>query len=81
MWLADAIAEDDFTDGHVDNVVAFTADGTVLLQGCDDDSNPNAAIAAGNRDRLARGRPRRRSRCPVLPYTEYAGRSPARSPT
>ena len=24
VWLADAIAEDDGTDGHVDNVVAFT---------------------------------------------------------
>ena len=25
VWLADAIAEDDGTDGHVDNVVAFTS--------------------------------------------------------
>ena len=27
VWLADAIAEDDGTDGHVDNVVAFCAPG------------------------------------------------------
>jgi agmatine deiminase len=36
VWLADAIAEDDGTDGHVDNVVAFTAPGKALLQGCAD---------------------------------------------
>ena len=42
---ADAIAEDDGTDGHVDNVVAFVAPGDALLQGCDDRDNPNHAIA------------------------------------
>jgi agmatine deiminase len=52
VWLADAIAEDDGTDGHVDNVVAFTAPGRVLLQGCADPENPNRAIAADNRKRL-----------------------------
>jgi len=52
VWLADAIAEDDGTDGHVDNVVAFTAPGRVLLQGCSDPENPNHAIAADNRKRL-----------------------------
>jgi agmatine deiminase len=52
VWLPDAIAEDDGTDGHVDNVVAFTSIGSVLLQGCDDPANPNAAIAAENRARL-----------------------------
>jgi len=52
VWLADAIAEDDGTDGHVDNVVAFTAPGRVLLQGCDDVSNPNYEIARDNHRRL-----------------------------
>jgi len=52
VWLADAIAEDDGTDGHVDNVVAFTAPGRVLLQGCRDAENPNHAIATDNRKRL-----------------------------
>jgi agmatine deiminase len=52
VWLADAIAEDDGTDGHVDNVVAFFAPGRALLQGCDDDANPNAAVAAANHARL-----------------------------
>jgi len=52
VWLGDAIAEDDGTDGHVDNVVAFSAPGRALLQGCDDRDNPNTAIARDNRSRL-----------------------------
>ncbi len=52
VWLADAIAEDDGTDGHVDNVVAFSAPRRALLQGCADRDNPNHAIAADNRKRL-----------------------------
>jgi agmatine deiminase len=52
VWLGDAIAEDDGTDGHVDNVVAFYAPGQALLQGCDDPANPNHVIAADNRARL-----------------------------
>lgn len=52
VWLADAIAEDDGTDGHVDNVVAFAGPARALLQGCDDRSNPNHAIASDNRRRL-----------------------------
>jgi agmatine deiminase len=52
VWLADAIAEDDGTDGHVDNVVAFTAPGRVLLQGCNDPDTPNHGIAIDNRKRL-----------------------------
>jgi agmatine deiminase len=72
VWLADAIAEDDGTDGHVDNVVAFTPAGGVLVQGCDDDANPNAKIAADNVARLgAAGFAV--TEIPVLPYAEYAG--------
>jgi len=52
VWLPDGIAEDDETDGHVDNVVAFLAPGAALLQGCADPENPNRAIAAENRKRL-----------------------------
>ena len=62
VWLADAIGEDEGTDGHVDNVVAFTPNGSVLLQGCDDPTNPNAAIAADNRASPRAGRvPHRRA--------------------
>src|SRR4029079_10703836 len=52
VWLRDGIAEDDGTDGHVDNVVAFHAPGHALLQGCDDPENPNHAIADDNHARL-----------------------------
>lgn len=52
VWLADAIAEDDGTDGHVDNVVAFSAPGRALLQGCADPDNPNHVTAKDNRARL-----------------------------
>jgi agmatine deiminase len=52
VWLADGLAEDDGTDGHADNVVAFVAPGRALLQGCDDPANPNHAAAADSRRRL-----------------------------
>jgi agmatine deiminase len=74
VWLADAIAEDVGTDGHVDNVVAFTETGTVLLQGCDDPANPNAAIAAGNAQRL-RAAGFEVVEVPVLPYAEVGART------
>jgi agmatine deiminase len=73
VWLADAIAEDEGTDGHVDNVVAFTGSGTVLLQGCDDPVNPNSVIAASNRDRL-RAADFDVVEVPVLPYAFVDGR-------
>ncbi|HEX5615848.1 MAG TPA: agmatine deiminase family protein [Acidimicrobiia bacterium] len=74
VWLADAIAEDDGTDGHVDNVVAFHAPGRALLQGCDDPANPNHAIAADNRAALdAAGIVV--TELPVLPYARVGGRS------
>ena len=72
VWLADGIAEDFGTDGHVDNVVAFAPAGSVLVQGCDDSSNPNAAIAADNVARL-RGAGFEVVEVGVLPYAEYAG--------
>jgi agmatine deiminase len=72
VWLGDAIAEDDGTDGHVDNVVAFCAERRVLLQGCADNANPNAAIARENRARLeAAGL--EIVDIPVLPYAEIDG--------
>jgi agmatine deiminase len=70
VWLADAIAEDDGTDGHVDNVVAFPAPGRVLMQGCADADNPNHAIASDNRRRLeAAGLSV--TEIPVLPYAQF----------
>ena len=52
VWLVDGIAEDEGTDGHVDNVAAFVGPGRLVVQGCDDRSNPNHALAADRRDRL-----------------------------
>ena len=74
VWLADAIAEDDGTDGHVDNVVAFTPDGRALVQGCVDAANPNAAIAADNLERLAAAGVETVV-IPALPYREVDGRT------
>lgn len=74
VWLSDAIAEDDGTDGHVDNVVAFCAPARALLQGCDDETNPNATIARDNRERLAHAAIDV-VEVPVLPYAEVGGRS------
>lgn len=74
VWLADAIAEDDGTDGHVDNVVAFFAPGRALLQGCADPDNPNHAIAAANRARLEAAQIEV-VELPVLPYATVHGRT------
>ena len=72
VWLTDAIAEDVGTDGHVDNVVAFTPSGAALVQGCDDPANPNAAIAADNVARLGTAGIDV-IEVPVLPYADFAG--------
>jgi agmatine deiminase len=78
VWLTDAIAEDDGTDGHVDNVVAFSAPGRALLQGCAEPGNPNRAIAIDNRGRLeAAGIVV--TEIPVLPYADFAN-GPRRIP-
>jgi agmatine deiminase len=72
VWLADGIAEDEGTDGHVDNVVAFFAPGRCLLQGCDDVDNPNHAIARANRKALERAGVEV-TEVPVLPYAVVDG--------
>jgi agmatine deiminase len=73
VWLADAIAEDVGTDGHVDNVVSFIAPGRVLLQGCDDTDNPNHVIARDNRRRLLAA-DIDVVEVPVLPYADVGGK-------
>ena len=49
VWCPDGIAEDEGTDGHIDNVAGFVGPNLLLLQGCDDPANPNHANAATNR--------------------------------
>jgi agmatine deiminase len=41
VWLPHGLFDDHDTDGHVDNVAAFSPRGTVLLQGCDDPALPD----------------------------------------
>ncbi|MCX7621512.1 MAG: agmatine deiminase family protein [Acidimicrobiales bacterium] len=52
VWLARGLHDDWGTDGHVDNVVAFTRPGHVLLQGTTDASDPDWHTAIENRRRL-----------------------------
>jgi agmatine deiminase len=73
VWLADGIAEDDETDGHVDNVFAFFAPGRGVHQGCRDAANPNHAIAVENRRRLAAAGIDV-VELPELPYADVGGR-------
>lgn len=47
IWLERGLDGDE-TDGHVDNVACFTEPGTVVMQTCDDQSDPNCAVAREN---------------------------------
>src|SRR5262245_22206994 len=78
VWLPYGLALDVDTDGHVDNVAAFAGPGTLLLQGCVDDSerdwlrtNVDRRCACGALD--ARGEAIEVIEVPVLPYTEIGG--------
>ncbi|HRE00074.1 MAG TPA: agmatine deiminase family protein [Ilumatobacteraceae bacterium] len=79
LWLPYGLADDDDTDGHVDNVAAFARPGSVVVQGCDDPAEPdwlrmdvNARWLAGSLD--AAGRPIEVVSIPVLPFAEVGGR-------
>ncbi|MEO8364456.1 MAG: agmatine deiminase family protein [Ilumatobacteraceae bacterium] len=73
IWLPHGLSLDNDTDGHVDNVAAFIAPRTVVLQRCDDEDEEDF-------DRLARNRAVidqfGLSVCeiPVLPVIEFGGR-------
>lgn len=78
IWLPYGLALDDDTDGHVDNVAAFTKPGTLLVQGCDDRTeadfvrmNVNARVARDAAD--ARGERIEVVEVPVLPFLERDG--------
>lgn len=78
IWLPYGLALDDDTDGHVDNVAAFAAPGRLLVQGCDDPTEPdwvrmnaNRRVAEGAAD--ARGDRITTVEVPVLPFLERDG--------
>lgn len=48
VWLPHGLALDHDTDGHVDNVAAFTPTGHLLLQGCTDEAEEDRARCAAN---------------------------------
>ena len=54
VWMPFGLADDDDTDGHVDNVACFVAPGVVLVQGCDDAGSPDFERLAINQ-RCVRG--------------------------
>lgn len=78
VWLPYGLADDNDTDGHVDNVAAFARPGTLVVQGCADPDEPdwlrmnvNARWARGTAD--AAGRLLEVIEIPVLPFVQIGG--------
>jgi agmatine deiminase len=77
-WLPFGLADDDDTDGHVDNVAAFAGPGRLVMQGCDDPDEPDYERMSANRRWIegaldAMGRPIDVIEVPVLPFAEIGG--------
>lgn len=73
VWLPHGLALDHDTDGHVDNVAAFTPTGHLLLQGCDDAAEEDHARCAENETAAARVADEfgfEVASLPVLPFIE-----------
>lgn len=78
LWLPYGLVDDVDTDGHVDNVAAFSEPGRLLVQGCEDANEPDALRLDVNRRvadrwRDARGIPLEVVEIPVLPFVEIGG--------
>lgn len=77
LWLPHGLALDHDTDGHVDNVAAFTAPCALLLQGCDDPDEQDHVLMRVN-EQVARaavsaeGSPFTVEVVPVLPFVGTA---------
>lgn len=78
LWLPYGLVDDMDTDGHVDNVAAFCEPGRLVVQGCEDENEPDALRLDVNRRiadrwRDARGVPLEVVEIPVLPFVEIGG--------
>ena len=77
LWLPHGLALDHDTDGHVDNVAAFAAPNSLLLQGCNDPDEVDHALMRVN-EQVARaavsadGSSFSVEIVPVLPFVETA---------
>jgi agmatine deiminase len=77
VWLGLGLDGDE-TDGHVDNIACFAAPGKVIIQTCDDPSDPNYAISQDALARLAQvtdaqGRTLEVVQIPQPPYRAFDG--------
>lgn len=75
VWLPHGLALDDDTDGHVDNVAAFTPTGHLLLQGCSDTAEEDHRRMAANLDAARRAADTMGfgvATVPVLPFVDTA---------
>lgn len=75
LWLNHGLDGDE-TDGHVDNVACFAKPGVILIQTCNDPSDPNYEISQENLDILrnetdARGRKLQIIEIPQPPIRYY----------
>ncbi len=73
IWLPYGLSLDGDTDGHVDNVAAFVAPRTVVLQRCDDESEDDYLRLAKNRD-VIEGFDVDICEVPILPFIEFGGK-------
>ncbi len=80
VWLPFGLVEDRDTDGHVDNVAAFVAPGTVVAQTTADPDNPNFARLRRNIEVL-RAAGLEVIEIDVLPYATVGGERVVVPPT
>ena len=72
IWLPHGLYLDDDTDGHVDNVAAFASETVLVLQGCDDQREPDHQRLATNRS-IAESAGVTVREIPVLPFAKVDG--------